>query len=65
MLKFFAIVLFVTHFCLGLRSALTPEEIRAAEAAEQLIDQERRDAELALRLQVRITFKSRDLDPFN
>ncbi len=39
---------------LGLRSALTPEEIRAAEAAEALIEQERKDAELALRLQVSI-----------
>ena len=39
---------------LGLRSALTPEEIRAAEAAEALIEQERKDAELALRLQVNL-----------
>ncbi len=50
--KYFIWCLWYLDFKLGLRSALTPEEIRAAEAAEALIEQERKDAELALRLQV-------------
>ncbi len=37
----------------GLGSALSPAEIRAAEVAEQLLEQEKRDALLAQRLQVR------------
>ena len=38
---------------LGLGSALSPAEIRAAEAAERLLDQERKDREIAKQLQVR------------
>ena len=38
---------------LGLESALSPAEIRAAEAAERLLDQERKDREIAKQLQVR------------
>ena len=39
---------------LGLGSALSPAEIRAAEAAERLLEQERKDREIAKQLQVRI-----------
>ena len=37
---------------LGLGAALSPAELRAAEAAEKLLEQEKRDALLAQRLQV-------------
>ena len=39
---------------LRLGSALSPAEIRAAEAAERLLEQERKDGEIAKQLQVRI-----------
>ena len=38
--------------CSGLCSALSPAELRAAEAAERLLEQERKDLEIARRLQV-------------
>ena len=38
--------------CSGLCSALSPAELRAAEAAERLLEQERKDREIARRLQV-------------
>ena len=37
---------------LGLGSALSPAEIRAAEAAERLLEQEKKDMEIAKQLQV-------------
>ncbi len=43
---------FIHLFKKGLGSALSPAELRAAEAAEQLLEQEKRDALLAQRLQV-------------
>ena len=46
---------------LGLGSALSPAEIRAAEAAERLLEQERKDREIAKQLQVRIIEREKSL----
>ena len=45
---------FSSENILGIGSALSPSELAAAQAAELLFQQERRDAELAQRLQVDI-----------
>ena len=43
-----------TDVQLGIGAALSPAELRAAEAAERLLEQERRDMEIARQLQVNI-----------
>jgi len=48
---------------LGIGAALSPAELRAAEAAERLLEQERKDMEIARQLQEQLSVS--DEDPFN
>jgi len=47
---------------LGIGSALTPAELKAAEAAERLLEQEKKDMEIAKQLQEQLSLS--DEDPF-
>ena len=51
----FKILLIITKFFtfIGIGAALSPAELKAAEAAERLYDQERKDMQIAKQLQVR------------